>query len=147
MNLSSTIKSIQDIMRKDAGVDGDAQRIGQLTWMLFLKVFDQREQEWEDDAKDNKKSYVSPIPDGLRWCDWAEPITDAQGKKQPNMPASELIEFVNNTLFPGLQDVNPDLGKKQKVIHTVFRDSYNYMKSGQLMQEVIEKLDEAIGNL
>lgn len=144
MNLSSTIKSIQDIMRKDAGVDGDAQRIGQLTWMLFLKVFDQREEEWEDDARDNKENYVSPIPDGLRWCDWAEPIKDAQGKKQPSMPASELIDFVNNTLFPGLQDINPALGKKHKVIFEVFRDSYNYMKSGQLMQEVIEKLDDAI---
>ncbi|MEB4592612.1 class I SAM-dependent DNA methyltransferase [Candidatus Thiothrix sp. Deng01] len=144
MNLSSTIKSIQDIMRKDAGVDGDAQRIGQLTWMLFLKVFDQREEEWEDDARDNKASYVSPIPDGLRWCDWAEPVKDAQGKKQPSMPASELIDFVNNTLFPGLQAINPALGKKHKVIHEVFRDSYNYMKSGQLMQEVIEKLDDAI---
>lgn len=144
MNLSSTIKSIQDIMRKDAGVDGDAQRIGQLTWMLFLKVFDQREQDWEKDAKNNKTDYVSPIPDGLRWCDWAEPVKDAQGKKQPNMLADKLIDFVNNTLFPGLQGVNPDIGKKEKVVHTVFSESHNYMKSGQLMQEVIEKLDETI---
>lgn len=67
MNLSSTIKSIQDIMRKDDGVDGDAQRLGQLTWMLFLKVFDQREEEWEDD---NPK-YKSPLPDAMRWRNWA----------------------------------------------------------------------------
>lgn len=144
MNLSSTIKSIQDIMRKDAGVDGDAQRIGQLTWMLFLKIFDQREQDWKKYAKNNKTDYISPIPDGLRWCDWAEPTKGTQGKKQPNMSADKLIDFVNNTLFPGLQGVNPNIGKKEKVVHTVFSESHNYMKSGQLMQEVIEKLDEAI---
>lgn len=63
MNLSSTIKTIQDIMRKDTGVDGDAQRIGQLAWMLFLKVLDQREQEWEDDDA----SYESPLPEPCRW--------------------------------------------------------------------------------
>lgn len=131
-------------MRKDAGVDGDAQRIGQLTWMLFLKIFDQREQDWKKYAKNNKTDYISPIPDGLRWCDWAEPTKGTQGKKQPNMSADKLIDFVNNTLFPGLQGVNPNIGKKEKVVHTVFSESHNYMKSGQLMQEVIEKLDEAI---
>ncbi len=62
MNLSTTIKSIQDIMRKDDGVDGDAQRIGQLTWMLFLKIYDQREDEWEDDAKDKGKRFKSVLP-------------------------------------------------------------------------------------
>ena len=73
MNLSSTIKSIQDIMRKDDGVDGDAQRLGQLTWMLFLKVFDQREQEWEDDAKDQGKTYTSPsTPSSLRMMSWMD---------------------------------------------------------------------------
>ena len=66
MNLSTTIKSIQDIMRKDDGVDGDAQRIGQLTWMLFLKVFDQREEEWEDEQRNAKKRYQSPIPEEFR---------------------------------------------------------------------------------
>ena len=140
MNLSSTVKSIQDIMRKDAGVDGDAQRIGQLTWMLFLKVFDQREEEWEG----GDTSYKSPIPDGLRWRDWAEMIVDDEGKKQHQKQGSEVIDFVNNTLFPGLQGVDSVVGKKQKVIHEVFRDSYNYMKSGSLMLDVIETLDETI---
>jgi type I restriction enzyme M protein len=63
MNLSTTIKSIQDIMRKDDGVDGDAQRIGQLTWMLFLKIYDQREDDWEDDARDKKKKFKSVMPE------------------------------------------------------------------------------------
>jgi type I restriction enzyme M protein len=71
MNLSSTIKSIQDIMRKDDGVDGDAQRIGQLTWMLFLKIFDQCEETWEDDAEDRGETYQSPLPDECRWRHWA----------------------------------------------------------------------------
>ena len=141
MNLSSTVKSIQDIMRKDAGVDGDAQRIGQLTWMLFLKVFDQREEELEN----SDTSYESPIPNGLRWRDWAEMVVDEDGKKQHQKQGSEIIDFVNNTLFPTLQnDVDPALSKKHKVIHTVFSDSYSYMKSGQLMLDVIEKLDEAV---
>ncbi len=76
MNLSSTIKSIQDIMRKDDGVDGDAQRIGQLTWMLFLKVFDQREDEWEANKKELGQTYTSPLLEKYRWRDWtsSEPV-------------------------------------------------------------------------
>src|SRR6266851_2811134 len=100
MNLSGTIKSIQDIMRKDDGVDGDAQRIGQLTWMLFLKVFDQREEEWEDD---NRK-YKSPIPQAYRWRRWAAYVPGPDGKKKPQTQGSELIAFVNNQLFPALKD-------------------------------------------
>jgi type I restriction enzyme M protein len=75
MNLSSTIKSIQDIMRKDDGVDGDAQRLGQLTWMLFLKVFDQREEEWEDD---NARASRTPLPERYRWRNWAAYKADAK---------------------------------------------------------------------
>lgn len=80
MNLSSTIKSIQDIMRKDDGVDGDAQRIGQLTWMLFLKVFDEREEEWEASAKKQGKAYVSPLPTEYRWRNWAAYSPSEEGK-------------------------------------------------------------------
>ena len=72
MSISTTIKSIQDIMRKDVGVDGDAQRIGQLVWMLFLKIFDDREQEWELIYDD----YKSPIPENLRWRNWAADCSD-----------------------------------------------------------------------
>src|SRR4026207_887686 len=100
MNLSSTIKSIQDIMRKDDGVDGDAQRLGQLTWMLFLKVFDQREEEWEDD----NPNYNSPRPDPMRWCRGAAYVAGADGKKAPQKAASEIISFVNNELFLALKD-------------------------------------------
>jgi len=139
MNLSSTVKSIQDIMRKDDGVDGDAQRIGQLTWMLFLKVFDQREEEWEDDNAD----YVSPLPERFRWRNWAAYKADADGKKKPQIQGSELIPFVNQ-LFEAFNDIDPSVSPIHKVIKQVFEDSYNYMKSGPLMLAVIEKLEEAI---
>lgn len=140
MNLSSTIKSIQDIMRKDDGVDGDAQRLGQLTWMLFLKVFDQREEEWEDD---NKK-YKSPLPPRLRWRNWAAYVRDKDGKKKPQIAASDVISFVNNELFPALKNLDASASPQHKVIRSVFEDSNNYMKSGTQLLAVIEKLEEAI---
>lgn len=140
MNLSSTVKSIQDIMRKDDGVDGDAQRLGQLTWMLFLKVFDQREEEWEDD---NSK-YQSPLPTNMRWRHWAAYIPDKEGKKKPQIAASEIISFVNNELFPALKELDATLSPQHKVIRSVFEDANNYMKSGTQLLAVIEKLEEAI---
>jgi type I restriction enzyme M protein len=139
MNLSSTVKSIQDIMRKDDGVDGDAQRIGQLTWMLFLKIFDQREEEWEDDCPD----YASPLPEQFRWRNWAAYKADEDGKKKPQIQGSELIPFVNE-LFEALKKIDPSESPMHKVIKQVFEDSNNYMKSGPLMLAVIEKLEEAI---
>ena len=112
MNLSSTIKSIQDIMRKDDGVDGDAQRIGQLTWMLFLKIFDQCEEDWEDDAADRRKKYKSPMPEECRWRNWAKYVEDDKGKKKPQIQASDLIKHVNDKVFPGLQD--PERRRRRK---------------------------------
>jgi type I restriction enzyme M protein len=126
-------------MRKDDGVDGDAQRIGQLTWMLFLKVFDQREEEWEDDKTD----YVSPIPEQFRWRNWAAYVADDEGKKKPQKQGSELIPFVNQ-LFEALNTIDPSVSPTHKVIQQIFADSYNYMKSGPLMLAVIEKLEETI---
>ena len=141
MNLSSTIKSIQDIMRKDDGVDGDAQRLGQLTWMLFLKVFDQREEEWEDD----NANYKSPLPERFRWRNWAAYKADAEGKKKPQIAGSELTAFVNNELFPALKEkIDPSISPSHKVIKQVFEDANNYMKSGPQMLAVIEKLEDAI---
>src|SRR5215210_2680326 len=105
MNLTSTIKSIQDIMRKDAGVDGDAQRISQLGWMLFLKIFDEKEHDWEID-----ENYKSPIPKDLRWRNWA--------KDEEGMTGDELLGFVNNSLFPRLKELrlrnNKDAAKMVK---------------------------------
>jgi type I restriction enzyme M protein len=132
MAIGTTIKSIQDIMRKDAGVDGDAQRISQLVWMLFLKVFDDHEAEKEvmDD------NYKSPIPAALRWRAWAK---DAEG-----ITGDELLDFVNNTLFKTLKEL-PATGKNAAlsgVVRGVFEDAFNYMKSGTLMRQVINRLNE-----
>jgi type I restriction enzyme M protein len=132
MSISTTIKTIQDIMRKDAGVDGDAQRISQLVWMIFLKIFDDREEEYEllDD------DYHSPIPEALRWRNWA---TDSEG-----MTGDTLLDFVDNVLFKTLKDANTYQDKNPRgfVIKAVFEDAYNYMKNGTLIRQVINKLNE-----
>ena len=140
MSLSNTIKSIQDIMRKDDGVNGDAERIGQLTWMLFLKVLDQREEEWED----QNKSYKSPLPEDCRWRNWAAYVPSKNGKNELQEAAGELIGFVNNLLFPKLRQSKVAENPLQKVIRQVFADSTNHMKSGTLMLGVIGKLNESI---
>ena len=140
MNLTSTIKSIQDIMRKDVGVDGDAQRLGQLTWMLFLKVFDQREEEQEG----ANREYQSPLPERLRWRNWAAYVPGKDGKKTPQTPAGEIIGFVNDELFPDLKKLDAKESARHKVIREVFEDANNFMKSGPLLLAVIEKLEEAI---
>lgn len=133
MSISNIIKSIQDIMRKDVGVDGDAQRISQLVWMIFLKIFDDKETEWE--LLDDK--YRSPIPEKYRWRSWA---ADAEG-----ITGEELKDFVDNKLFPALRELQAK-GKDQRayVIRNVFQDAYNYMKSGQLLRQVINKIQEGI---
>lgn len=132
MNIGTTVKVMQDIMRKDAGVDGDAQRISQLVWMIFLKVFDDAEAEREllEDG------YKSPIPSKLRWRSWAK---DAEG-----ITGEQLLDFVNGDLFKTLKDL-PATGKNaaiSAVVRGVFEDAFNYMKSGTLMRQVINKLNE-----
>jgi len=131
-NIQSVIKNIQDIMRKDAGVDGDAQRLSQLVWMLFLKIFDDQERERE---LINPK-YKSPLPDELRWRNWA---TDPEG-----MTGDGLLEFVNNKLFKRLKDLSFDESEDPRafIVREVFADSYNYMKSGTLIRQVINKINE-----
>jgi type I restriction enzyme M protein len=91
MAIGSLIKTIQDIMRKDVGVDGDAQRISQIVWLIFLKIFDDKEQEWEFTIS----GYKSPLPSQLRWDSWA--------KNPEGMTGEELLNFVNNELFPELK--------------------------------------------
>ncbi len=132
MAISTTIKGIQDIMRKDVGVDGDAQRISQIVWMIFLKIFDDRELEIEimDD------NYKSPIPGRLRWRDWA---ADTEG-----ITGDELLDFVNNDLFRRLKNlkVKSVSDRRAILIRSLFEDAYNYMKSGHLMRQVINKINE-----
>jgi type I restriction enzyme M protein len=131
VSISTTIKTIQDIMRQDAGVDGDAQRISQLVWMIFLKIFDDGEVEREFFDLD----YTSPIPEDLRWRNWAG---DDEG-----ITGQALLGFVNNTLFPQLKElpVGPDSDPRAATVREIFSDSYNYMKSGTLIRQVINKLN------
>ena len=132
MSVSTTIKSIQDIMRKDAGVDGDAQRIGQLVWMFFLKIFDDQEQELELLSDD----YTSPIPEKLRWRNWA---ADAEG-----ITGDELLDFINNDLFKTLKEMELNAGTNGRglVVRSVFEDAYNYMKNGTLIRQVVNKIND-----
>lgn len=131
MSLSATIKSIQDVLRKDAGVDGDAQRISQLCWMLFLKIFDAQEEEAELMDED----YKSPIPKKYRWRDWA---ADAEG-----ITGDALLEHVDG-LFKTLKElrIGPKSNPRAAVVRSVFEDAYNYQKSGQLLRQVVNKLNE-----
>ncbi len=132
-NVSGIIKSIQDIMRKDVGVDGDAQRISQLVWMFFLKIYDDREAELELLEDD----YQSPLPEKLRWRNWA---ADPEG-----MTGDELNKFINDELFPTLKiklNLQGPTGQRALVIRNVFEDAYNYMKSGTLIRQVINKICE-----
>lgn len=132
MTITSLIKSIQDIMRQDAGVDGDAQRISQLVWMLFLKVYDAKEAEWEV----FEENYKSIIPEKLRWRNWAE--------NEEGITGDELLEFVNEKLFKTIKDLTVDenTDKRGIIVKSVFEDSYNYMKSGTLLRQLINKLNE-----
>ena len=131
MSVRTTVKSIQDIMRQDVGVDGDAQRISQLCWMFFLKIIDDQDQELEL----MQEGYSSPIPEKLRWRAWA---SDPEG-----ITGDELMTFINLELFPALKGL-PTAGKpgdRRRVVRGVFEDAYNYMKSGQLMRQVINKIN------
>ena len=132
MSISTVIKSIQDIMRKDAGVDGDAQRLGQMSWVLFLKIFDAQEEELEFEMDD----YREPIPPKYLWRNWA---ADDEG-----ITGDELMEFVNDDLFPALKNLTAPIDKNPRgfIVREAFSDAFNYMKNGTLLRQVINKLNE-----
>ncbi len=130
MSARTIVKSIQDIMRQDVGVDGDAQRISQLCWMFFLKIIDDQDRELEL----MKDGYRSPIPDRLQWRAWA---ADPEGST-----GDSLLAFVNDELFPTLKELPAASSDgRRRVVRSVFEDAYNYMKSGQLMRQVINKIN------
>lgn len=122
-------------MRNDAGINGDAQRIEQIAWMLFLKVYDAKEQDWEF-GDDN---YTSIIPDNCRWSAWAH--DDKSGNA---MTGDTLLDFVNNTLFPTLKNlsVSAETPIKKAIVKTTFEDANQYMKDGVLLRQVINVIDE-----
>lgn len=131
VNISGIIKSIQNIMRQDKGLNGDAQRIEQLGWMIFLKIFDDKDLEMELLSEE----YISPIPSDLQWHNWA---SDDEG-----ITGDLLLEFINNKLFTELKNL-PTIAtnKRALLISEVFEGNNNYMKSGTLLRQVINKLNE-----
>lgn len=134
-NLTGFVKRLRDIMRNDAGINGDAQRIEQIAWMLFLKVYDAKEQDWEWDD-DN---YRSIIPEACRWQHWAH--DDKSGKA---LTGDQLLDFVNNTLFPALKKLPVDHTTpiKKAIVQTVFADANQYMKDGVLLRQVLNVIDD-----
>lgn len=130
-NVSGIVKSARKIMRQDTGTGSDELRILQLGWMLFLKIFSDKDKELElmDD------NYTSPIPSELHWDEWAG---DDEG-----MTGDELLQFVDRKLFPTLSEIDLSTAKRRAVlVHEVFANNYNYMKSGIHLRQVINKLNE-----
>lgn len=133
-NLGSFVKRLRDIMRNDAGINGDAQRIEQIAWILFLKVYDAQEENWEF-AQEN---YVSIIPEECRWRNWA--VDDGKGNA---MTGDELLGFVNNKLFPTLKSLSVDSNTSinKAIVRSTFEDANQYMKDGVLLRQVINVID------
>ena len=135
MGIDNLIKRLQNIMRQDSGVDGDAQRIAQIVWILFLKVYDSKEELWElyDD------DYESIIPEELRWREWAVDKKDGEA-----LTGEALLEFINDKLFPTLKNLEVDetTPKRSAIVKDVFEDAFNYMKNGVLIRQVINLIDE-----
>jgi len=130
MTISNTVQSIRNIMRKDPGVDGDAQRISQMTWLIFLKVFDSMEEEKE--AENSR--YKSPLSEEIRWRNWA--------KDEEGITGDELMEFVNEKVFEKIKNLDVENNRKAQIIRQVFEDTYNYMKNGVLMRQVINEINK-----
>lgn len=135
MAISNFVKRIQDVMRNDSGVNGDAQRIEQIVWILFLKIYDAKEETWEL-LNDN---YKSIIPEGLKWRDWAVDRKDGEA-----LTGDALLDFVNNTLFPTLKnlEIDENTPMSQVIVRYAFEDANNYQKDGVLLRQVVNIIDE-----
>ena len=135
MALANFVKNIRNIMRNDAGINGDAQRIEQIAWMLFLKVYDEKENDWEF----NEDNYKSFIPENCRWRNWAHDEGDGEA-----LTADKLLDFVDNTLFPTLKglEVLPDTPMRSAIVKATFLNANQYMKDGVLLRQVINVIDD-----
>lgn len=135
MSLTNFVKRLQDIMRNDAGINGDAQRIEQIVWILFLKVYDAKEEIWE--FHDN--NYCSIIPENLRWRNWAVDRKDGKA-----LTGESLLTFINNELFPSLKSLEIDdtTPMSKAIVKYIFEDSHNYQKDGVLLRQVVNIIDE-----
>ncbi len=137
MSLGNIVKRLQDIMRQDPGINGDAQRIEQMVWILFLKVYDAKEEVWEFMQTD--APYTSIIPEPLRWRNWAVDHKDGNA-----LTGEKLLNFVNNELFPQLKNIEIDENTpmNQIIVQRAFEDNNNYMKDGILLRQVVNVIDE-----
>ncbi len=135
MSITSFVKRIQDITRNDAGINGDAQRIEQMSWMLFLKIYDSRELDWELEEEE----YESIIPEELKWRNWAH-----AEKGEQVLTGDDLLEFVNNKLFKELKEleITPNMPIRKSIVKSAFEDANNYMKNGVLLRQMINVIDE-----
>lgn len=133
-NMNSFVKNIQNIARKDAGINGDAQNIEQLSWLLFLKVYDIREESWEIDDDD----YQSLIPENCQWRNWA--VDSGNGDA---LTGSELLQFVDNVLIPALKNitVTPETPLRQAIVPEIFTDVNNFMKDGVLLRKLVNQIN------
>ena len=135
--MAINMKNIRQTMRKDDGVNGDAQRLEQTIWMIFMKLFDSKEDEWEIKAGLQNKPYESAIPEKYRWKNWA---LDERG-----MTGDELIDFVEQ-MFKDLKQL-PVNNVRDKIVHDVFADTHNYMKNGTLLRQVINEINKTDFNI
>lgn len=135
MGISNIVKRLNDVMWKDDGVAGDAQRLEQIVWILFLKVYDDKEKLWEF----HDSNFKSILPEELRWRNWA--IDNKDGKA---LTGEELLLFVNEKLFPGIEkiDINENTPISKVIVKYTFDDVNNYMKNGILLRQVINIIDE-----
>ena len=130
-NIGNIIKTLQNIMRKDPGVSGDAQRIEQLGWMISLKILDDKDKELE---LINEK-YVSAMPKELQWRNWA---ADDEG-----MTGDDLKEFIDGKLIPQLKNLDVSSGNKRAlIIREIFDGTNNYMKNGTILRQVLNELSQ-----
>ena len=135
MGIGNIVKRLNDVMWKDDGVAGDAQRLEQIVWILFLKVYDDKEKLWEF----HDSNFKSILPENLRWRNWAV------DKKDGNvLTGDELLAFVNEELFPGIEklDINENTPISKAIVKYTFDDVNNYMKNGILLRQVINIIDE-----
>ena len=139
MAVNNIVKRLQNIMRQDAGINGDAQRIEQMVWMFFLKVYDTQEETWEYKAKKEKQTFESIIPDKLRWRNWAVDEKDGNA-----LTGESLLFFINNELFPTLKglDITHETPRSKAIVKEVFEDLNQYMKNGVLLRQVINIINE-----
>lgn len=139
MAVNNIVKRLQNIMRQDAGINGDAQRIEQMVWMFFLKVYDMQEETWKFKAKKEKQTFESIIPEKLRWRNWAVDEKDGNA-----LTGESLLSFINNELFPTLKGLNitHETPRSKAIAKEAFEDLNQYMKNGVLLRQVINIINE-----